>query len=50
MQVYVMALRLGGHPLGWLPLCIGAFALSRAIGFITPSPAGAGEHELNWMA
>lgn len=42
LQIYVMALRLGIHPLAGLPLCIGAFALSWAIGFITPSPAGAG--------
>jgi uncharacterized membrane protein YbhN (UPF0104 family) len=42
LQIYVMALRVGVRPLSGLPLCIGAFALSWAIGFITPSPAGAG--------
>jgi glycosyltransferase 2 family protein len=42
LQIYVMALRVGVRPAGGLPLCIGAFALSWAIGFVTPSPAGAG--------
>jgi glycosyltransferase 2 family protein len=42
LQVYVMALRVGIRPASGLPLCIGAFALSWAIGFVTPSPAGAG--------
>jgi uncharacterized membrane protein YbhN (UPF0104 family) len=42
VQIYVMALRVGVRPLSGLPLCIGAFALSWAIGFVTPSPAGAG--------
>jgi hypothetical protein len=42
LQIYVMALRVGVRPLSGLPLCIGAFALSWAIGFVTPSPAGAG--------
>jgi len=50
LQVYVMALRLGGHPLGGLPLCIGAFALSWAIGFVTPSPAGAGFRDVMLVA
>jgi hypothetical protein len=42
LQIYVMAVRVGVRPLSGLPLCIGAFALSWAIGFVTPSPAGAG--------
>jgi hypothetical protein len=42
LQIYVMALRVGVRPASGLPLCIGAFALSWAIGFVTPSPAGAG--------
>jgi hypothetical protein len=42
VQIYVMALRVGVRPLSGLPLCVGAFALSWAIGFVTPSPAGAG--------
>jgi glycosyltransferase 2 family protein len=50
LQVYVMALRLRIHPLGGLPLCIGAFALSWAIGFVTPSPAGAGFRDVVLVA
>src|ERR1700753_3600431 len=42
LQIYVIALRVGIRPASGLPLCIGAFALSWAIGFVTPSPAGAG--------
>jgi hypothetical protein len=43
LQVYVMALRLGVHPLSGLTLSIGAFALSWAIGFvIILAPAGTG--------
>jgi uncharacterized membrane protein YbhN (UPF0104 family) len=42
LQIYAMALRVGVRPASGLPLCIGAFALSWAIGFVTPSPAGAG--------
>jgi Lysylphosphatidylglycerol synthase TM region len=43
LQIYVMALRVEVRPAnGGLSLCIGAFALSWAIGFVTPSPAGAG--------
>jgi glycosyltransferase 2 family protein len=42
LQIYVLALRVGVRPVSGLPLCIGAFALSWAVGFVTPSPAGAG--------
>ena len=43
LQIYVMALRLGVHPLSGLTLSIGAFALSWAIGFvIILAPAGTG--------
>jgi glycosyltransferase 2 family protein len=50
LQVYVMALRLGLHPVSGLPLVIGAFALSWAIGFVTPSPAGAGFRDVMLIA
>ena len=50
LQVYVMALRLGVHPLGGLPLCIAAFALSWAIGFVTPTPAGTGFRDVVLVA
>ena len=51
LHVYVMALRLGLHPLSGLPLSIGAFALSWAIGFvIIPSPAGAGFRDIVLVA
>jgi hypothetical protein len=43
LSAYVMALRLGVDPLGGLPLSIGAFALSWAVGFVMIlAPAGAG--------
>jgi hypothetical protein len=43
LQIYVMALRLGVHPLSGLTLSVGAFALSWAIGFvIILAPAGTG--------
>jgi hypothetical protein len=45
-----MALRLGLHPVTGLPLVIGAFALSWAIGFVTPSPAGAGFRDVMLIA
>jgi hypothetical protein len=50
LQIYVLALRLGVRPLSGLPLCIGAFALSWAIGFVTPSPAGAGFRDVVLIA
>jgi uncharacterized membrane protein YbhN (UPF0104 family) len=50
LQIYVMALRLGSHPLSGLSLCIGAFALSWAIGFVTPAPAGAGFRDVMLVA
>jgi uncharacterized membrane protein YbhN (UPF0104 family) len=46
-----MALRLGGHPLSGLPLSIGAFALSWAIGFVMIlAPAGAGFRDVMLIA
>jgi len=51
LHVYVMALRLGGHPLSGLPLSIGAFALSWAIGFVMIlAPAGAGFRDVMLIA
>jgi hypothetical protein len=51
LHVYVMALRLGAHPLSGLPLSIGAFALSWSIGFVAiPSPAGAGFRDVMLVA
>jgi hypothetical protein len=40
LQVYMMGLRLGLHPLSGLSLSVGAFALSWAIGFITQPGGG----------
>jgi len=51
LHVYVMGLRLGLHPLSGLPLSIGAFALSWAIGFvIILAPAGAGFRDVLLVA
>lgn len=50
LQVYMMGLRLGLHPLSGLSLSVGAFALSWAIGFTTPSPAGAGFRDVMLVA
>ncbi len=50
LHIYVMALRLGLHPVSGLPLSVGAFALSWAIGFITPTPAGAGFRDVMLVA
>jgi hypothetical protein len=50
LQIYVLGLRLGLHPLSGLPLSVGAFALSWAIGFVTPSPAGAGFRDVVLIA
>ncbi|MGH3295209.1 MAG: lysylphosphatidylglycerol synthase transmembrane domain-containing protein [Trebonia sp.] len=51
LHIYVMALRLGIHPLSGLTLCIGAFALSWAIGFvIILAPAGAGFRDVMLIA
>jgi glycosyltransferase 2 family protein len=51
LHIYVMALRLGIHPLSGLPLSIGAFALSWAIGFvIVLAPAGAGFRDVMRIA
>jgi glycosyltransferase 2 family protein len=51
LHVYVMALRLGVHPLGGLPLSIGAFALAWAIGFVMIlAPAGAGFRDVLLVA
>jgi glycosyltransferase 2 family protein len=51
LHIYVMALRLGIHPLSGLSVCIGAFALSWAVGFvIILAPAGAGFRDVMLIA
>lgn len=51
LQIYVMAVRVGVHPLGGLPLAIGTFALAWAIGFvIILAPAGAGFRDVMIVA
>jgi hypothetical protein len=47
LQIWVLMLRLGAHPLSSLPLSVGAFAFAWAVGFvIVLAPAGAGFREV----
>jgi hypothetical protein len=43
LQIWILMVKVGAHPLSALPLAIGAFAFAFSVGFIfIPSPAGAG--------